>query len=52
MDLEGVAGLNEEFAAARRGGGEDEHVLIMAGIGVRDQGSENNDLMSNQDMSL
>ena len=32
MDLEGVAGLGEEFAAARRGGGEDEHELIMAGV--------------------
>jgi len=33
MDGEGVAGLGEEFAAAGRGGGEDEHVLIMAGTG-------------------
>jgi hypothetical protein len=31
MDLEGVAGLGEKFATAGRGGGEDEHELIMAG---------------------
>jgi len=30
MDLEGVAGLCEEFAAARGGGGEDEHREIIA----------------------
>jgi hypothetical protein len=30
MDLEGVAGLGEEFAAAGRGGGEDEHIGIIA----------------------
>jgi len=31
MNGERVAGLGEEFAASRRGGGEDEHELIMAG---------------------
>jgi hypothetical protein len=31
MDAEGVAGLSEEFAAAGRGGGQDEHMEIIAG---------------------
>jgi hypothetical protein len=31
MDGEGVASLGEEFAAAGRGGGEDEHREIIAG---------------------
>jgi len=31
VDLEGVACLGEEFAAAGRGGGEDEHREIIAG---------------------
>jgi hypothetical protein len=30
MDLKGVAGLGEEFSAAGRGGGEDEHRVIIA----------------------
>jgi hypothetical protein len=29
VNLEGEAGLGEEFAAAGRGGGEDQHSLIM-----------------------
>jgi hypothetical protein len=29
MNLEGETGLGEEFAAAGRGGGEDEHIEIM-----------------------
>jgi hypothetical protein len=29
MNLEGVAGLGEEFAAAGRGGGENKHIEIM-----------------------
>jgi hypothetical protein len=41
MDGEKVAGLGEEFAAAGRGGGEDEHVLIMAGAGNREQRTGN-----------
>jgi len=32
MDGEGEAGLSEEFAAAGRGGGEDEHIGIIAGV--------------------
>ena len=39
MDGESEASLGEEFAAAGRGGGEDEHELIMAGTGIRDQGT-------------
>ena len=31
MDCECEAGLGKEFDAAGRGGGEDEHELIMAG---------------------
>jgi hypothetical protein len=33
VNLKGVAGLGEEFAAAGRGGGEDEHREIIAGDG-------------------
>jgi hypothetical protein len=32
MNLEGVAGLGEEFAAAGGCGGEDEHREIIAGV--------------------
>jgi hypothetical protein len=38
MDLEGVAGLGEEFAAAGGGGGEDEHIGIIAKTEIRGQG--------------
>jgi hypothetical protein len=31
MNLEGVSGLGEKFAATWRGGGEDKHELIMTG---------------------
>jgi hypothetical protein len=31
VDLEGEAGLGQEFAATRGGGGQDEHIGIIAG---------------------
>jgi hypothetical protein len=33
VDLKGEAGLGEEFKAAGRGGGQDEHRLIMPWMG-------------------
>jgi hypothetical protein len=40
MNLEGVAGLGEEFSAAGRGGGENEHKKIIAGRWKCDETSQ------------